>query len=218
MERKKSVDYSELVFIMDRSGSMSGIASDMEGAMKEVISKQKDKEGDVLVTYVRFDDEYEEVFHEKNISEIDGFSLKPRSMTALLDAIGKTVNKVERRFNQKDEADQPERILFVIVTDGGENASEEFTRPQIFEMIKKREKKGWGFIYLGSNQDSFVEGNKIGISHGRTMSYDSTELGVTTAFASASDYVKSYRTASLHKSKSLKFDDVSDEVPSVKTK
>ena len=78
MERKKSVDYSELVFIMDRSGSMSGIAEDMQGAMKEVIKKQKDRDGDVLVTYVRFDYEYEEVFHEKNIGEIDGFNIEPR--------------------------------------------------------------------------------------------------------------------------------------------
>ena len=105
--------HSELVFIMDRSGSMSGIASDMEGAMKEVITKQKERDEDVLVTYVRFDTEIEEVFSEKSINDIDGFKLEPRSMTALLDAIGQTVNKVERRFNQKDEEDQPERVLFV---------------------------------------------------------------------------------------------------------
>ncbi len=190
MERKKSVDYSELVFIMDRSGSMSGIASDMEGAMKEVIQKQKDRDGDVLVTFVRFDNEYEEVFHEKSISDIDGFKLEPRSMTALLDAIGKTVNTVERRFNQKDEEDQPERILFVIVTDGGENASREYDRPQVFEMIEKiKRDHDWGFTFIGANQDAIGTGSGLGISRGSSVNYVASAAGVRSMSKSVSNYV-----------------------------
>lgn len=185
--------HSELVFIMDRSGSMSNIAEDMEGAMKEVISKQKNRDGDVLVTYVRFDDEYEEVFHEKSISEIDGFSLNPRSMTALLDAIGKTVNKVERRFNQKDKADQPERILFVIVTDGGENASREFSRPQIFEMIEKvKRDHDWGFTFIGANQDAIGTGGGLGISRGSSVNYRASSQGVRSMSKSVSCYVDDF--------------------------
>jgi hypothetical protein len=178
---------------MDRSGSMSGIAQDMEGAMEEVISKQKKSDGDVLVTYVRFDDEYEEVFHEKSIAEIDGFSLQPRSMTALLDAIGKTINKVERRFNQKDEEDQPERILFVIVTDGGENASQEFDRPQIFEMIEKvkRDYK-WGFTFIGANQDAIGTGSGLGISRGSSVNYVASSAGVRSMSKSVSGYVSDF--------------------------
>ena len=185
--------HSELVFIMDRSGSMSGIAQDMEGAMKEIITKQKKREGDILVTYVRFDDEYEEVFYEKNISEIDGFSLKPRSATALLDAIGKTVNKVERRFNQKDKEDQPERVLFVIVTDGGENASREFSRPQVFEMIEKvKRDHDWGFTFIGANQDSIGTGNSLGISRGSSVNYRATSHGVRSMSKSVSCYVDDF--------------------------
>jgi len=185
--------HSELVFIMDRSGSMSGIAQDMEGAMKEVIQKQKDRDGDVLVTYVRFDNEYEEVFSEKSISEIDGFKLEPRSMTALLDAIGKTVNTVERRFNQKDEKDQPERVLFVIVTDGGENASQEFTRPQVFEMIEKvKRDHEWGFTFIGANQDSIGTGSSLGISRGSSVNYAATSVGVRSMSKSVSCYVDDY--------------------------
>ena len=185
--------HSELVFIMDRSGSMSGIAQDMEGAMKEVIQKQKDRDGDVLVTYIRFDNEYEEVFSEKSINDIDGFKLEPRSMTALLDAIGKTVNTVERRFNQKDEKDQPERILFVIVTDGGENASQEFTRPQIFEMIEKVKRDyDWGFTFIGANQDSIGAGNSLGISRGSSVNYAATSAGVRSMSKSVSCYVDDY--------------------------
>jgi uncharacterized protein YegL len=175
---------------MDRSGSMSGIASDMEGAMKEVIKKQKDRDGDVLVTYVRFDSEYEEVFSEKDIKEIDGFKLEPRSMTALLDAIGKTVNTVERRFNQKDEKDQPERVLFIIVTDGGENDSKEFDRPQVFEMIEKLKRDhDWGFTFIGANQDAIGEGCSLGISRGSSVNYQATSKGVRSMGMSVSNYV-----------------------------
>jgi len=193
MKHSKSVDYSELVFIMDRSGSMSSIASDMEGAMKDVITKQKKRKGDVLVTYVRFDDEYEEVFYEKSISEIDGFKLAPRNMTALLDAIGKTVNTVERRFNQKDEEDQPGRVLFVIVTDGGENASKEFSRPQVFEMIEKIKRDyDWGFTFIGANQDAIGTGNGLGISRGSSVNYAATAKGVRSMSQSVSCYVDDY--------------------------
>ena len=182
--------HSELVFIMDRSGSMSGIAEDMQGAMKEVIKKQKDRDGDVLVTYVRFDYEYEEVFHEKNIGEIDGFNLEPRGSTALLDAIGTTINKVERRFNQKDEEDQPERVLFVIVTDGGENASKEFSRSQVFEMIEKAKRDNdWGFTFIGANQDAIGEGCSLGISRGSSVNYKATSKGVRSMGMSVSNYV-----------------------------
>jgi len=185
--------HSELVFIMDRSGSMSGIASDMEGAMKEVITKQKKRDGEVLVTYVRFDDEYEEVFHEKSISEIDGFRLEPRSSTALLDAIGKTVNTVERRFNQKDKEDQPERILFIIVTDGGENASREFSRPQVFEMIEKvKRDHDWGFTFIGANQDAIGTGSGLGISRGSSVNYRATSQGVRSMSKSVSCYVDDF--------------------------
>ena len=185
--------HSELVFIMDRSGSMTGIASDMEGAMKEVIQKQKERDGDVLVTYVRFDTEYEEVFSEKSIQDIDGFKLEPRNMTALLDAIGKTVNKVERRFNQKDEEDQPERVLFVIVTDGGENASREFSRPQVFEMIEKvKRDHEWGFTFIGANQDSIGTGSSLGISRGSSVNFVASQAGVRSMSKGVSCYVEDF--------------------------
>ncbi len=189
MEKK----HSELVFIMDRSGSMSGIASDMEGAMKEVITKQKERDGDVLVTYVRFDTEIEEVFSEKSINDIAGFSLKPRNMTALLDAIGQTVNAVERRFNQKDEEDQPERVLFVIVTDGGENASREFSRPQVFEMIEKVKRDyDWGFTFIGANQDAIGTGGGLGVTRGSSLNYAATGAGVRGMTKCVSSYVDDY--------------------------
>jgi len=185
--------HSELVFILDRSGSMSGIAHKMEKAMKEIIQTQKDRDGDVLVTYVRFDYEYEEVFSEKSIKDIDGFSLDARGSTALHDAIGKTLNTFERKFNQKDEKDQPERVLFIIVTDGGENSSKEFSGPQVSEMIKKAERDNdWGFTYIGANQDAILTGGSIGVSRGNSLNYTADAVGVRSMSKSVSNYVDSY--------------------------
>ena len=182
-----------LVFIMDRSGSMSGIASDMEKAMKEVIQSQKEKEEEVLVTYARFDSEYEEIFFDKSISEIDGFRLEPRGSTALLDAVGKTVNTFERRFNQKDEEDRPERVLFIIVTDGGENSSQEFSRSQVFEIIEKvKRDHDWGFTFIGANQDSIAEGHSIGVQRGSSLNFVASAQGVRSMSKSVSNYVDSY--------------------------
>lgn len=185
--------HSELVFILDRSGSMSSIATDMDGAMKEVIQKQKDREEDVLVTYVRFDTEYEEVFSEKSISEIDGFRLEPRGGTALLDAIGSTVNTFERRFNKKDEKDRPGKVLFIIITDGDENSSKEFSRSQVFEIIEKvKRDHDWGFTFIGANQDSISEGNSIGVQRGSSINYSASAMGVRSMSKSVSCYVADY--------------------------
>ena len=185
--------HSEIVFIVDRSGSMYGIASDMEGAMKEIIQKQKDLDGDVLVTYARFDEEYEEVFSEKNINDVDGFNLEPRGGTALHDAIGKTINKVERRFNQKEAADQPSRILFIIITDGGENSSVEFSKSQVQEMIKKVERDyDWGVTYPAANQDAIAVGNGIGVTRGSSVNFNATQKGVRAMSKSVSTYAHDF--------------------------
>jgi hypothetical protein len=107
-----------------------------------------------------------------------------------LDAIGTTINKVERRFNQKDEEDQPERVLFVIVTDGGENSSSEFSRSQVFEMLEKAKRDNdWGFTFIGANQDAIGEGHSLGISRGSSVNYKATSQGVRSMSKSVSNYV-----------------------------
>ena len=186
----------EIVFIVDRSGSMSSISSAMESAMAEVIQNQKkESEEDTLITFVRFDDVYEEVFSEKSISDIDGFKISPRNLTALLDAIGKTVNTFERRYNSKSDEMKPERVLFIIITDGLENASKEFSRNQIFEIIEKVKRDyNWGFTFIGANQDSIAEGNSIGVVRGSSLNYEATAKGVRCMAESMSSYVGSYMT------------------------
>jgi Mg-chelatase subunit ChlD len=185
-----------LVFIVDRSGSMQSIASDMQGAIKSVLSDQQEKyKGDIDVTFVRFDTEYEEVFSGTPIKEVskDDLVINPRGGTALLDAMGQTLNTFERKFSETDEKDRPEKVLFLIITDGGENASQEFSRSQVFGMIKTIERDHkWGFTFIGANQDAISEGGKIGVVRSKSLNYDANAVGVQDMSRSVSDFTTSY--------------------------
>ena len=187
---------AELVFIVDRSGSMSSIASDMQGAIKSVLSDQKKQyEGDIDVTFVRFDSEYEEVFSGRSINDVSDSDLEinPRGMTALLDAMGKTINTFERRFSETDEKDRPDKVLFLIITDGGENDSKEYSRDKVFGMIKTIERDHkWGFTFIGANQDAIAEGGNIGISRGKSFNYKATSKGVGDMSRSVSNFTAQY--------------------------
>lgn len=190
-----SKDTSHLIFIVDRSGSMSSIASEMEKAISKVIKDQKSSGNDILVTYVRFDDHYEEVFADKSIQDIDGIRIESRGCTALLDALGRTINNFERRMNNLSDEDKPEKALFVIITDGQENASKEFSRSQVFEIIAKikRDHK-WDFTFIGANQDSISEGSSIGVVRGSSLNFAASAGGVRKMGNSVSNYVTDYFT------------------------
>jgi Mg-chelatase subunit ChlD len=183
----------ELVFIVDRSGSMSSIASDMQGAIKSVINDQKKLDKDVLVTFIRFDTEYEKVFNHIPISEVKDITIEPRGSTALLDAIGKTINSFEREFSEMDEDGRPEKVLFSIITDGEENASHEFSRTKVFGMIEtvKRD-HSWDFVFIGANQDAIGEGSKIGISRDSSLNYKADSRGIACMASCLTDYSASY--------------------------
>ena len=185
-----------LVFIVDRSGSMYSIAKDMQGAIKSVLSDQQEKyKGDIDVTFVRFDTEYEEIFSGTPIQEIskDDLEINPRGGTALLDAMGQTLNTFERKFSETDEKDRPEKVLFLIITDGGENASKEYSKPKVFGMIKTIERDHkWGFTFIGANQDAIGEGNKIGVSRSKSLNYEANAEGVQNMSRSVSTFTASY--------------------------
>ena len=185
---------AKLVFIVDRSGSMSSIASDMEGAIQEVLKEQKEThDGEMLVTFVRFDDQYEEVFSDKPIADVTDTAISPRNMTALLDAIGKTVNNVSEKFEAADEDERPERVLFIIVTDGQENASKEFTRDQVFKLIEeKKTQNRWGFTFIGANQDAIQEGGYLGVNMADAINFRASAKGVKGMSRAISTYTTSY--------------------------
>jgi len=185
---------AELVFIVDRSGSMSDIASDMEGAIKSVLKDQKKEyEGDIRVTFVRFDSEYEEVFASRPIGEVEDIKIEPRGMTALLDAMGRTINNFERKFSEAKKKDRPERVLFLIITDGKENDSREFSRDKVFGIVETVKKDHeWGFTFIGANQDAIAEGGNLGVDRGSSLDFSATAKGVRCMSQSLSSFTSSF--------------------------
>ena len=165
----------DIVFILDRSGSMSGIESDTIGGYNSYIANQKDK--NVLVTTVLFDDQYEMINNRKHISEVNKLTNKEyfvRGSTALLDAIGNTIKFMDKSINKK--------VIFIITTDGYENASREYNKEQIKELIKGHSK--WEFIYVGANIDSYEEGRKLGIKDQNISNYKKDKIGVSKLYDS----------------------------------
>lgn len=173
---------TEIIIITDRSGSMATIANDVIGGYNRFIEEQKKVPGEARVTYTQFDTEYEVVYAGKPLAEVpllDHTTFVPRSMTALLDAVGKTLNQQAERIAREDWADL---VIVCIITDGEENSSHEFTRERVKEMTAHAEKTGWKFIYIGANQDSFQAARSIGITLGQTANYVANSAGTAKAY------------------------------------
>lgn len=176
---------TELVFILDRSGSMGGLESDTIGGFNGILQKQKKEEGEANVTTVLFDDQIE-IIHDRFSIDI----VKPltdadyyvRGCTALLDAVGSTVKKVENIQNRLPEELRAEKIIFVITTDGQENFSQEYSSNMEKKMIEKNQEKGWQFLFLGANIDEVGEAEKTGIRRTHAASYKNDAKGVQLNF------------------------------------
>lgn len=173
---KKPNNEMDIIFIMDRSGSMTGFSEDTIGGFNSFIEKEKDKDINTYVTTILFDNDYEILYERKEINKVEKLTEKeywPRGSTALLDAIGKTITSFERKIDGK--------ALVVIMTDGYENASVEFSKKQIKEMIDKHD---WEFIYLGAEIDSYSEASQFGFSKSRIANYDRSAKAVDEVFTS----------------------------------
>lgn len=191
---------TEIVKVVDRSGSMERVYSDTIGGLNTYVASQRKEPGECLLTVIQFDDKYEVLIVAQNIQHVREFSAGrdfiPRGSTALYDALGRAITETGARLSALDEAVRPERVLFVIVTDGFENASKEYTQPQVFDMIKhQQDKYKWDFTYIGANQDSMRVGATIGIKAGKTLDFSHTGGGTRGAFAAAANYSSSYRGA-----------------------
>lgn len=172
---------TELVFILDRSGSMGGLESDTIGGFNGMLQKQKKEEGEANVTTVLFDDEIETIHDRFPIHIVNPLTEQDyyvRGCTALLDAVGSTVKKVENIQNHLPEEMQAEKIIFVITTDGEENASQEYSSKMVKKMIEKQQEKGWQFLFLGANIDAATEAEKIGIKKSHAATYKNDAKGV----------------------------------------
>lgn len=191
-------DLTEVVFILDRSGSMSGMESDTIGGFNSLLEKQKKVDGEAIVTTVLFDDRYELLHDRANIKGINIISEKEyfvRGSTALLDAIGRTISKIENALKHTADEEKPEKILIVIITDGYENASREFSYPMIKELIESKKSKNWEFVFLGANIDVAEESIKIGIARDRAIRYKADSKGVRTNYSVMDDVICKFRTS-----------------------
>lgn len=183
---------TEIVFLLDRSGSMSGLENDTIGGFNSFIKNQCELDGETIVTTVLFDDKYEILWDGVNGKQLELTSKDyyVRGATALLDAVGKTIINVGNRLANTDELKRPGKVIFVITTDGYENASREFSYKKIKEMIThQQEKYNWEFIFLGANIDTAAEANNLGISEVNAFSYDASEEGIKDMYVSLNESV-----------------------------
>lgn len=185
----------ELVFILDRSGSMGGLESDTIGGYNSMLSKQKkEKTGKVSVTTVLFDDQYELLYNQVPIEKVSPMTEEEyyvRGSTALLDAIGKTVMQVKANQDKKEIKD---KVLFVIITDGMENASREYRAEQIKKLIEERkEKDNWEFLFLGANIDAIGAAKDLGIDSSRAVRFKSDKKGTAKNYEVLNEAIKEIR-------------------------
>ncbi len=174
---------TEIVIVLDRSGSMATMKADMEGGFKTFLNEQKKLSGECYLTLFRFDSVYEAI----NIHNINEVIIEPRNSTALIDAIGNAVVETGQRFAKMDEQDRPQNVIFVTITDGEENASREYKLDQVKDMVKlQTDTYKWRFVFLGAGIDSIKVGAGFGFAAGTSMDYN--KGGSTDMFRSLSAY------------------------------
>ena len=190
-------DLTELIFILDRSGSMGGLESDTIGGFNSMLAKQQKEEGECRLTTVLFDNDYE-ILHDridiKAVGPITEQEYNVRGTTALLDAIGRTINKIAAVQRNTAEEYRADKVLFIITTDGMENASREFDYGDIKALIEKQKNEAeWEFIFLGANIDAIEVANSFGITRDHAQSYHNDSEGISMKYGVLSRAVSNYR-------------------------
>ena len=189
---------TELVFIMDRSGSMAGLEGDTIGGFNSMIEKQKKEPGEAFVSTVLFDNRSEVIHDRVDIQKIAPMTDRDyyvRGCTALLDAVGGAIHHIGNVHKYAREEDRPEKTLFIITTDGMENASRDYTYPRLKAMIERqKEKYDWEFIFLGANIDAAREAARFGIAEDRAANYHADRKGTAVIFDAISEAVCAVRS------------------------
>lgn len=177
--------------IVDRSGSMISCADEMRTALSTFFNDQSKEPGVCLVDYVQFDNQYDKVYEDVEVSKA-GATLDPRGSTALLDAVGKGTIELGDKLRKKDESERPGNVIVVVVTDGHENASHEFSYTAVNTLVTEQQDRwNWKYIFLGANIDAEAVGARFGFKRGSTMTYDTANTRGSLAMASA--LVSQYR-------------------------
>ncbi|MBR6344796.1 MAG: VWA domain-containing protein [Lachnospiraceae bacterium] len=177
---------TEVVFILDRSGSMGGLESDTIGGYNSMLGKQRNEEGEALISTILFDDQVEVLCDRRPVKEVKDITSKEyfvRGCTALLDAVGSGINHINEVQKSLPESERPEKTLFIITTDGMENASKKYNYQKVKKMVEKRKKKnGWEFIFLGANIDAIEVAGRFGVSANRAVRYECDSKGTKLNF------------------------------------
>lgn len=181
---------TEAIILLDRSGSMQAIKNDMEGAIARYIEEQQvDDTGKLFLSLFQFDNEFETVFKGVDIHKVQRVVLNPRGSTALIDAACRAIDECGRDFAKRRSNERPDNVVFILVTDGEENSSCEFTRAQLLEKIKHQtDKYGWLFLYFGTELNGIADAQRLGFAYGnnRSIYYAATPDSVNQMSATAS--------------------------------
>lgn len=185
-----------LSFLLDRSGSMQSIKSDVVGGFEAFLAEQRGGDGDCLVTLAQFDNEYENVYNSVPLGDVPPLVLNPRGSTALLDSMGKFITTTAAEIAALSEDDKPGTVIVAIMTDGLENASREWHRPDVKSLVEQQTNEfGWEFLYMGADQDAVEVGKGLGVKAEQAITYGRGKS--REAMMAASGNVRSYRNAKL---------------------
>ena len=194
--KKHTNNITEIVFILDRSGSMGGLENDTIGGFNAMLKEQKEKDGKAFVTTVLFDHERFTLHDRLPIEKVPEMTAKDytvRGCTALLDAIGYTIEHIKRIHHYARREDVPANTMFVITTDGYENASRHYSGPAVKKMINAQKKKGWEFLFIGANIDAIATARDYGIESDRAVNYHADAQGTQAVFQSVGNAVSQMR-------------------------
>lgn len=186
-------DKTLIAAVLDRSGSMQSIKHDTEGGFDAFIAEQRKQPGKAVVSLFQFDDHFDTVYTMQSIQDVPALALKPRGMTALLDAVGNAITLTGEELASLKEDDRPGKVIFVIMTDGQENSSREWTYESVKKIVKQQtDDYQWEFIFLGANMDAVTVGGSMGFAASNSMSYAGT--ATMDSYAVASSAVSSVRS------------------------
>ena len=201
-------DKTLIAALLDRSGSMRAIAADMRGGFDSFITRERGQAGTTLVTLAQFDDRYDVVFADRPIGAVPPLTLEPRGMTALLDAIGRFITDVGTGLAALPEDERPAAITVLVMTDGHENASREWTGEAVRTLIAQQESVyGWDFVFLGANMDAVAVGTNLGFAPGKSLTYDADGDAVGGAWDSVASYSARKRSVGPAAAPSIVFED-----------
>lgn len=188
---------TEVIFILDRSGSMSGLEADTIGGFNSMIAKQKKEEGEAYISTVLFDDQTEVLYDRVPVSKVEPMNDKQyyvRGCTALLDALGGAIHHIGNVHKYAREEDRPEKTLFIITTDGMENSSHQYSYEKVKKMVERQKKKyGWEFLFLGANIDAIEVAGRFGIAANRAINYECDSKGTQLNYEVLSRTVSEFR-------------------------